>query len=366
MSSQPADNKAYRQSSPSVSSGERSNVVDHHAPDVTAPSPAGPRRVPPANNGNLITVEPLRKTEMQTSYAQDLGLGGVEHGLYGTMINCLGAVVGVFGAVPCCPCPNPFKEVQQGSVGLVTRFGQFYKAVDPGLVQVNVCSEDLRRVDVKIQIAPIGRQTVITRDNVNVEIESVIYYQITNPYRAAFGIADLRQAVIERAQTTLRQVVGARVVQSVVTERDAIALEIEEIVADVAGKWGVAIEGILIKDITFPPDVAASLSSAAQAKRVGESKVIAARAEVDAARLMRQAADILASPAAMQIRQLEALQSMAKSAQSKVVFVPMNLQGDVSAQLAMNDRGEGTSASGASPGMGSAQRAGLLTSMADL
>ncbi|KAG8768047.1 hypothetical protein FRC12_005859 [Ceratobasidium sp. 428] len=128
MSSQPTDSKAYRQSSPSVSSGERSHVVDHHAPDVTAPSPAGPRRVAaPANNGNLITVEPLKKTEMQTSYAQDLGLDGVEHGLYGTMINCLGAVVGLFGAIPCCPCPNPFKEVQQGSVGLVTRFGQFYK-----------------------------------------------------------------------------------------------------------------------------------------------------------------------------------------------------------------------------------------------
>ena len=136
--------------------------------------------------------------------------------------------------------------------------------------------------------------------------DSVIYFQIVNPYRAAFGITDLRQALIERAQTTLRHVVGARAVQSVVTEREAIAYEIAEIVGDVADKWGVAIEGILIKDIIFSPEVAASLSSAAQQKRIGESKVIAARAEVDAARLMRQAADILASPAAMQIRQLEA------------------------------------------------------------
>lgn len=139
--------------------------------------------------------------------------------------------------------------------------------------------------------------------------DSVIYFQITNPYRAAFGISDLRQALTERAQTTLRHVVGARAVQSVVTEREAIAYEIAEIVGDVADKWGVAIEGILIKDIIFSPEVAASLSSAAQQKRIGESKVIAARAEVDAARLMRQAADILASPAAMQIRQLEACTS---------------------------------------------------------
>jgi regulator of protease activity HflC (stomatin/prohibitin superfamily) len=221
--------------------------------------------------------------------------------------------------------PSDDGSAVTGSVGLVSRFGQFYKAVDPGLAQVNVCTESLRVVDVKIQIISIGRQTVITRDNVNVEMyvpplfcyqppsqslnkkhsDSVVYFQIANPYRAAFGIADLRQALTERAQTTLRHVVGARAVQSVVTEREAIAFEIAEIVGDVADKWGVAIEGILIKDIIFSPEVSASLSSAAQQKRIGESKVIAARAEVDAARLMRQAADILASPAAMQIRQLE-------------------------------------------------------------
>ncbi|KAG8800579.1 hypothetical protein FRC17_006840, partial [Serendipita sp. 399] len=229
------------------------------------------------------------------------------------------------------------------SVGLVSRFGHFYKAVDPGLVNVNVCTESLRIVDVKIQIAAIGRQTVITRDNVNVEIDSVIYFQITNPYRAAFGIVDLRQALIERAQTTLRHVVGARPVQSVVTDRETIAFEISEIVSEVAEKWGVLVESLLIKDIIFSPEVAQSLSSAAQQKRLGESKVIAARAEVDAARLMRQAADILASKPAMQIRQLEALQSMAKSANSKVIFVPMSLIGEGGAAGTAMFPNEGTS-----------------------
>ena len=279
--------------------------------------------------------------------------------------------------------------VRIGSVGLVSRFGQFYKSVDPGLVQVNVCTESLRIVDVKIQISPIGRQKVITRDNVDVEMcvslpplipraythltvshphpysDSVIYFQITNPYRAAFGISDLRQALIERAQTTLRHVVGARMVQSVVTEREAIAFEIAEIVGDVADKWGVAIEGILIKDIIFSPEVSASLSSAAQQKRIGESKVIAARAEVDAARLMRQAADILASPAAMQIRQLEALQVMAKSASSKVVFVPMHLQSEVVGPVA-GSSGSGGNVLQAESGEGlsaAVSRSGVLGSV---
>jgi erythrocyte band 7 integral membrane protein len=191
--------------------------------------------------------------------------------LYGTLLQALGECIGVIGAIPCCPLPNPFQDVQQGSVGLVSRFGQFYRSVDPGLVKVNVCTESLKRVDVKIQISPIGRQKVITRDNVDVEMyvlsvlierrvqptfcaasDSVIYFQITNPYRAAFGITDLRQALVERAQTTLRHVVGARAVQSVVTEREAIAFEIAEIVGDIADKWGVAIEGILIKVRVVP------------------------------------------------------------------------------------------------------------------
>ncbi|KAG9019670.1 hypothetical protein FRB90_011479 [Tulasnella sp. 427] len=325
----------------STNSGGLTHVVDHNAPNVTdEPAPPMHTRERSLDRG-VIKVQPLKKEEMQQSYAQDIGLDKVEHGIYGS------------------------------SVGLVSRFGQFYKAVDPGLVNVNVCSESLRIVDVKIQIATIGRQTVITRDNVNVEIDSVIYFQITNPYRAAFGISDLRQALIERAQTTLRHVVGARAVQSVVTERDAIALEIEEIVGDVADKWGVAIEGILIKDIVFSPEVAASLSSAAQQKRIGESKVIAARAEVDAARLMRQAADILASPAAMQIRQLEALQSMAKSASSKVVFVPMQLQSDIISTMARQEQAGGAYLS-ATPGAGpsgqsnAVSNAGLLQSVASM
>jgi len=357
-----SDRKARKSSSPA------SRVVDHDAPHVTEDGPRNGGPVigrPSKHPGGVVVVQPLRKEEMQPSYAQDMGLVDVTHGAYGSLLNGLGSVVGCIGAIPCCPFPNPFRNVQQGSVGLVSRFGQFYKAVDPGLVKVNVCTESLRIVDVKIQIATIGRQTVITRDNVNVEIDSVIYFQITNPYRAAFGINDLRQALTERSQTTLRHVVGARAVQSVVTEREAIAFEIAEIVGDVAEKWGVAIEGILIKDIIFSHDVSASLSSAAQQKRLGESKVIAARAEVDAARLMRQAADILASPAAMQIRQLEALQVMAKTANSKVVFVPMQLQSDVVGVLSQQGSSSqaGTSTN---EGINASTRAGILSSISDV
>ncbi|EST08612.1 Band 7 protein [Kalmanozyma brasiliensis GHG001] len=318
--------------------------------------------------GGLVTVQPLKRSEMQPSYKQNLGLETVEHGFYGSLINGIGAVAGCFGQLPFCfCCPNPYKEIEQGSVGLISRFGQFYRSEDPGLVQINPCSETLRRVDVKINTTPIPHQTAITRDSVSISAESVIFWHISNPYRASFGIADVRSALIERAQTTLRNVIGGRVLQSLVTDREQVALEVQEIVGDIAEKWGVQVESILIKDIVFSKELQESLSSAAKQKRIGESKVIAAQAEVDAARLMRQAADILASKSAMQIRALESLQAMAKTANSKVIFVPMNLN-DLSGDdnLPPGGTGPGANVPPAAVNAASGSRSGNMLSTAAL
>ena len=160
----------------------------------------------------------------------------------------------------------------------------------------------------------------MTKDNVSLHLTSVIYYRITSPHKAAFGIANIRQALIERTQTTLRHVIGARVLQDVIERREEIALSIREIIEETAAGWGVEVESMLIKDIIFSQELQESLSMAAQSRRTGEAKVIAARAEVESAKLMRQAADILSSAPAMQIRYLEAMQAMAKSANSKVSF----------------------------------------------
>lgn len=167
----------------------------------------------------------------------------------------------------------------------------------------------------------------MTKDNVSLFLTSVLYYRITAPHKAAFGITNIRQALIERTQTTLRHVVGARVLQDVIERREEIAQDIRHIVEDVAVGWGVEVESMLVRDIIFSQELQESLSMAAQSKRTGEAKVIAARAEVEAAKLMRQAADILSSAPAMQIRYLEAMQAMAKSANSKVIFLPATNQG---------------------------------------
>lgn len=196
----------------------------------------------------------------------------------------------------------------------------------------------------------------MTKDNVNLTLTSVIYYHITSPHKAAFGISNIRQALVERTQTTLRHVIGARVLQDVIERREEIAQSIREIIEETASGWGAQVESMLIKDIIFSQELQDSLSMAAQSKRTGEAKVISARAEVESAKLMRQAADILSSAPAMQIRYLEAMQQMAKQSNSKVIFMPsapQNPAGSMHAQL--DSVGEGPSAYGASSPGPSAQ-----------
>ncbi|KZM22440.1 uncharacterized protein EKO05_0000073 [Ascochyta rabiei] len=284
---------------------------------------AGVRR---AVDEPIVKVQPPRREDLQPSYARVIEPDDADadnHGWYGGMVNALGGIVGTLGAIPCCfCCPNPYQPVSQGNVGLVTKFGRFARAVDPGLVYINPLSEKLLQVDVKIQIVEVPKQVCMTKDNVSLQLTSVIYYRITSPHKAAFSISNIRQALIERTQTTLRHVVGARVLQDVIERREEIAQSIREIIEETTAGWGVEVESMLIKDLIFNQDLQDSLSMAAQSKRTGEAKVIAARAEVEAAKLMRLAADVLSSAPAMQIRYLETMQSMAKSANSKVIFMP--------------------------------------------
>ncbi|CAO3646743.1 unnamed protein product [Cunninghamella echinulata] len=263
--------------------------------------------------------------DLQRSYAREADDLETDHGFYGVMMNSIGNCLGFLGSIPCCVCfPNPYKRVRQGNVGLITQFGKFKACVDPGLVPINVVTENLQQVDIRIQITELPKQDIMTKDNVSVNIESVIYWHIEDPYEAHFGINNVRFALIERARTSLRDICGSHFLQDLIENRDAISSEIQEIIDPAARQWGVKIESILVKDITFSQQLQDALSSAATAKRIGESRVISSRAEVDAAKLMRDAANILNTPAAMQIRYLETLSSMSKAGQGpKTVFMPL-------------------------------------------
>jgi erythrocyte band 7 integral membrane protein len=200
----------------------------------------------------------------------------------------------------------------------------------------------------------------MTKDNVQITLNSVIFYKIMAPHKAAFGVSNVEGALIEYTQTTLRHVVGSKVMQDIIERREEVASSIAEIVEDTSRGWGVHISNMLIKDILFSRELQDSFSMAAQSKRIGESKVIAARAEVESAKLMRQAADILSSAPAMQIRYLEAMQAMAKSANSKVIFLPGPSMNGGQMSALVNQLGEGEGSGSNDGGFGDAKESSVI------
>ncbi|KAJ3361467.1 hypothetical protein HDU91_003893 [Kappamyces sp. JEL0680] len=213
-----------------------------------------------------------------------------------------------------------------------------FEPLDKGTLEANDAdaSEQIKIVDIRMRTQDIPRQVVLTKDNVSIKIDSVLYWEVDNPYTAIYLVADVQKALIDRTQTTLRMVLGNKTLQDTIEHRVQIAQEIRDVIDETAESWGVKVESILIKDVILGEDILANISAAASQKRIGESKVIAAQAEVNSAKLMREAADILNSPAAMQIRYLETLQAMAAKAGTKVIFMPTG-PGGLGADMTMKD-----------------------------
>ncbi|KAI8049928.1 band 7 family-domain-containing protein [Syncephalis plumigaleata] len=271
---------------------------------------------------DVITVQPTGQGMMQTKFAHEIPLG--EQSGYAHIMHAIGSVIGILGAIPCCIlCPNPYKEVHQGSVGLIERYGKYYKTVDPGLVNVNPVSESIHRIDIKMQITAIQDISIMTKDNVNITIDCVVYWHVVDVYLATYGVSQLETALLERAQTSLRAILGGRSLQDCIENRESIGQALGMMLEEPAASWGIRVENTLIKDLQFSRELQQSLSSAATQKRIGESKVIAAKAEVDSAKLMREASEILNTPAAMQIRYLDTMAQMSKNGQTKVIFMPV-------------------------------------------
>ncbi|GME69796.1 unnamed protein product [[Candida] boidinii] len=160
----------------------------------------------------IITRAPKLKDDMQPSFAFEWEIP--DNGAYRSLVDCFGSFVGALGVISCCRCiPNPYKSVVQGSVGLITKFGQVYKAADPGLIKVNPLTEKFYSVNVRLQTMEIPGQNCLTKDNVSIVLTSVLYFQIFEPYTAYFLVQNIISTLRERTQTTLRQVIGARNLQ---------------------------------------------------------------------------------------------------------------------------------------------------------
>jgi len=153
-------------------------------------------------------------------------------------------------------------------------------------------------------------------------LDTSVYFRIIDSRKSTYQVQNINDAVSNLTFATLRNTCGQHVLQDLLEKREEVALHIQEYVDSHVHDWGIKVENIFIKDMNLAQDVQFVLSSAAKERRLAESKIINAKADVDAAKLMRKASEILDSPAAMQIRFLETLNVITKSPNVRVIFMP--------------------------------------------
>jgi regulator of protease activity HflC (stomatin/prohibitin superfamily) len=241
---------------------------------------------------------------------------------YEAVVRCYGNCCGTLTTWVCVCCPSPYKSVPESQYGIVKEFGKFTKVLRPGLHYINPIVESLTLVDSREKVIDLKQQSIMTKDNVNVKIDAVVYYKVEDAYRALFAVQNVEMAVAEIAKTALRDVFGHTMLQEALETKEKMARHIRELIEKPTYNWGVTITRVLIQEILFSKDLQQNLSAAATAKRLAEGKIISAQADVDSAKLMREAADQLNTRAAMQIRYLDALTTLAKASNTKVIFMP--------------------------------------------
>ncbi|CAK89406.1 unnamed protein product (macronuclear) [Paramecium tetraurelia] len=248
---------------------------------------------------------------------------------YESTLNCLGSCFGTLRAwMPCCfcCCPYPYYLITQGQKGLLQKFGKYQRTLESGLHEINPFTDRVIPVSTKTFIIDLERQLVLTKDNITVNIDTIVYYRVVDVMKSAYRVKMIVEAVKEITYATLRTICGEHTLQDIIENRQKIADEIEGFIFDVVSEWGIYLEHIFIKDMLMNDELQSSLSNAPKAQRLAQSKIISAQSDVAAAKLLREAADMLDSKAAMQIRYFETVQLIAKNKNPKILFLSMDQQ----------------------------------------
>jgi regulator of protease activity HflC (stomatin/prohibitin superfamily) len=216
-----------------------------------------------------------------------------------------------------------FKIINQYELGIVFRWGRALPGVRaPGLAWVNPFTDRLRKVNMQIMAAAVPGQETITRDNVTMRVDAVIYYRVVDPLKAVINVQDYRYAMSQVAQTSLRSVIGGSNMDQLLSERDKINDRLKDIIdAPTEGPWGVRVERVELKDISLPESMKRSMSRQAEAERERRARIIAADGEYQAAGKLAQAATVMsADPAALQLRLLQAVVEIAAEKNSTLML----------------------------------------------
>ena len=228
--------------------------------------------------------------------------------------------------------PLTFRVVKQYERGIILRFGRLAGVRDPGLNVIIPLVDRMTKVDLRIRTTVLEPQEIITRDNVTVRVDAVVYYMVIDPVKAVINVEDYQQAAIQLALTTLRSVLGQSELDELLAHRDQINLRIREIIDEQTEEpWGIRATLVEVKDVLLPETMQRAMARQAESEREKRAKIIHAQGEREAADTLAEAAEIIQSqPAALQLRYLQTLVELAGERNSTIIPLTIDIVGALS------------------------------------
>lgn len=233
------------------------------------------------------------------------------------LIPCLGFIVIIllfllFAAI---------KVVQEYERGVIFRLGRFVGAKGPGLFFIVPFIDRMVKVDLRTVTLDVPSQEAITRDNVTLKVNAVVYFRVLDPGSAIIQIEDYRRATWQIAQTTLRNVIGQSELDELLAHREKINEQLQQIIDDQTEPWGIKVSIVEIKDVELPQTMQRAMARQAEAEREKRAKIIHAEGEYSAAQQLGEAAEIMGrQPATLQLRYLQTLSEIAAEKNSTIIF----------------------------------------------
>ena len=222
---------------------------------------------------------------------------------------------------------NAVRILREYERGVIFRLGRLVGSKGPGLILLIPLVDRMVRVSLRVVALDVPPQDVVTRDNVALKVNAVLYFRVVRADDAIVRVEDFFQATSQMAQTTLRSVVGEHELDDLLSERERINQQLQRIIDERTDPWGIKVTAVEVKDVDLPQEMLRAIARQAEAERERRAKVIHAEGEAQAAERLTQAAEVMArSPSAMQLRYLQTLVEISTGKGTNIVFpVPMDL-----------------------------------------
>jgi len=222
---------------------------------------------------------------------------------------------------------STFRVLREYDRGVIFMLGRFYKVKGPGLIIVIPVLQQMVRVDLRTVVMDVPTQDVISRDNVSVQVNAVIYFRVVDPERAIIQVENFLEATSQLSQTTLRSVLGQHELDDMLAEREQLNADVQKILDKQTAAWGIKVANVEIKHVDLNETMVRALAKQAEAERERRAKVIHAVGEAEAAEKLAEAAKVLSQQdQAIQLRYLQTLVEIAGDKSSTIVFpIPVDI-----------------------------------------